>query len=61
MNIDIDIDIVIPAYFEGENIIDVLDSLEKYVEHQFRVLICYDEDGDDNEEFDEVLADFEEP
>ena len=47
MNIDIDIDIVIPTYFEGENIIDVLDSLEKHVEHQFRVLICYDEDSDD--------------
>lgn len=42
-----DLDIVIPAYFEGENILDVLHSLQKHVKCSFRVLICYDLDEDD--------------
>ena len=43
----LDLDIVIPAYFEGENILEVLYSLQKYVKCSFRVLICYDLDEDD--------------
>jgi glycosyltransferase involved in cell wall biosynthesis len=42
----VDIDLIIPAYFEGESIVDVLNSLEKYVKNRFRVLICYDQDDD---------------
>jgi len=43
----VDIDIIIPAYFEGENIVEVLNSLERYIKNHFRVLICYDHDDDD--------------
>ncbi len=42
----IDIDIVIPAYFEGDSIIAVLDSLQQHVLTNFRVLICYDLEED---------------
>lgn len=44
---NIDLDIVIPAYFEGDSILEVLLSLEKYVKSSFRVFICYDTDEDD--------------
>jgi predicted dehydrogenase/GT2 family glycosyltransferase len=40
------LDIVIPVYNEGENIIAVLDSLTASVQTPFRVLICYDRDTD---------------
>lgn len=43
----VDIDIVIPAYFEGESILEVLFSLRQHVKSSFRVLICYDVDEDD--------------
>ena len=42
-----DLDIVIPAYFEGENILEVLYSLQNFVRCTFRVIICYDLDEDD--------------
>ena len=42
----LDLDIVIPVYNEGENIIPVLDALQKHVLSKFRVLICYDHDED---------------
>ena len=44
---NIDLDIVIPAYFEGESILEVLFSLREHVESSFRVLICYDVNEDD--------------
>lgn len=40
-------DIVIPAFNEGENIVRVLSSFEREVAHPIRVLICYDFEGDD--------------
>lgn len=40
------LDIVIPVYNEGENIIGVLDALKKAVRTPYRVLICYDQDND---------------
>jgi glycosyltransferase involved in cell wall biosynthesis len=40
------LDIIIPVYNEGENIVEVLRSLEKRVKTAFRVLICYDDDND---------------
>ena len=40
------LDIVIPVYNEGENIAEVLKYLEMNVTTPFRVLICYDFDGD---------------
>ncbi|MBD3296685.1 MAG: glycosyltransferase [Candidatus Omnitrophica bacterium] len=41
-----DLDIVIPVYNEGENIINVLAALKKEVKTPFRVLICYDSPED---------------
>lgn len=40
------LDIVIPVFNEGESIVRVLESLERQVRTPFRVLICYDFDGD---------------
>lgn len=41
-----ELDIVIPVYNEGENIIRVLDSFRKHVQTPSRVLICYDNEED---------------
>lgn len=41
-----DIDIIIPAYNEKENIVSVLDSFHRLVKSTYRVLICYDLDED---------------
>ena len=40
------IDLVIPVYNEGPDIIRVLDALEKHVSTPIRILICYDNDED---------------
>lgn len=40
------LDIIIPVYNEGENIIPVLASLSQSVKTPFRVMICYDHDED---------------
>jgi len=41
-----ELDIVIPVYNEGDNILAVLSSLEEHVRTPFRVLLCYDHDDD---------------
>ena len=41
-----DVDIVIPVFNEGPNIIPVLDSFVTQVRSTYRVLICYDLDSD---------------
>jgi dolichol-phosphate mannosyltransferase len=41
-----ELDIVIPVYNEGENILPVLDSFKKQVKTPCRVLICYDHEND---------------
>jgi len=41
-----ELDIVIPVYNEGENIIPVLRSLQAGMQTPFRALICYDHDDD---------------
>src|SRR3989344_7082558 len=41
-----DLDIVIPVYNEGENILDVLRAFERDVKTAIRVFICYDLDED---------------
>ena len=41
------LDIVIPVYNEGRNILPVLASLRAQVRTPFRVLVCYDHDADD--------------
>lgn len=40
------VDIIIPVYNEGENIVATLDGLREYVRTPCRVLICYDFDED---------------
>ncbi|MGA7935410.1 MAG: glycosyltransferase family 2 protein [Kovacikia sp.] len=40
------LDILIPVYNEGENIIKVLESLRCSVKTPFRILICYDHETD---------------
>lgn len=40
------VDIVIPVYNEGENILPTLESLRGSLYYRARVLICYDHDGD---------------
>jgi dolichol-phosphate mannosyltransferase len=42
-----ELDIVIPVYNEGPNILRVLTALDAAVETPARVLICYDRDDDD--------------
>lgn len=42
-----DLDIVIPVYNEGPNIVRVLDALDREVKTPFRILVCYDHDDDD--------------
>jgi dolichol-phosphate mannosyltransferase len=42
----VDLDIIIPVYNEGANIISVLDALQRDVNCTHRILICYDFDED---------------
>ena len=42
-----DIDIIIPVYNEGDNILSVLKALRSSVKISFRVFICYDFEDDD--------------
>ena len=46
-NSSVQLDIVIPVYNEGRTILRTLAALESQVKSSFRVLICYDFDGDD--------------
>ena len=41
------LDIIIPVYNEGKNIISTLDSIFSNVKSSFDILICYDFDADD--------------
>ena len=41
-----ELDILIPVYNEGANILSVLDSLKQHVRTPFRVMLCYDSDDD---------------
>jgi len=41
-----DLDIVIPVYNEGPNIVAAVDALADHVRTRFRILICYDSDED---------------
>src|SRR3989338_2171821 len=41
-----ELDILIPVYNEGENILSVLKSLDQTVKTPFHILICYDQDTD---------------
>jgi len=41
------LDIIIPVYNEGKNILPVLESLKADVKTPIRILLCYDKDDDD--------------
>ena len=41
------LEIVIPIYNEGKNVIKLLNKFEEFVRINFRVLLCYDLDDDD--------------
>jgi dolichol-phosphate mannosyltransferase len=41
-----ELDIVIPVYNEGENILSLLESFKRHVKTPCRVLICYDQEED---------------
>ena len=41
------VDIIIPVYNEGKNIISTLSSLFNNISYDFRVTICYDFEADD--------------
>ena len=41
------LDIVIPVYNEGQNIVPVFDALKREVKSRFRIFVCYDFDEDD--------------
>lgn len=43
---EFDVDIVIPVYNEGENILGTLESLKRELRFRGRILICYDHDDD---------------
>ena len=44
--LDYKIDIIIPVYNEGENIISVLNKFDSEVKTPFKILLCYDHDDD---------------
>jgi len=47
----IKLDIIIPVYNEGENIVRLLKDLENEITYDFRVLICYDSENDNTLEY----------
>ena len=50
------LDIIIPVYNEGENILSVVNHLKKNVKTKYQILICYDNDNDNLFEYrDEIF------
>ncbi len=47
----IKLDIIIPVYNEGKNIVRLLKDLENVITYDFRVLICYDSENDNTLEY----------
>ena len=45
------LDIIIPVYNEGQNIIDLVKNLESEITCNFRILICYDDESDNTLNF----------
>ena len=52
------LEIVIPIYNEGENVVKLLKQFEDLVKTQFRVLLCYDSDDDNIFDFKDELKKF---
>jgi glycosyltransferase involved in cell wall biosynthesis len=53
-----EIDIVVPCYFEKNNMLSLLNSLSRYVISKINVIICYDEDSDDTLEIKDNLFNY---
>ena len=53
-----DIDIVVPCYFEKNNMNSLLGSLSRHVISKIRVIVCYDEDNDDTLAIKETLINY---
>ena len=49
-----DLEIIIPIYNEGENVIKLLKKFENLVKTEFKVLLCYDSDNDDSDSICEI-------
>ena len=49
------LEIIIPVYNEGENIIKVFDHLKQNVQNKFIILLCYDDDSDNLFSYLEIL------
>ena len=47
------LEIVIPVYNEGENILKLLEIFSNFVKTNFKVLICYDLKDDDIFKFED--------
>ena len=51
------LDIIIPVYNEGENILSVVNHIKKNVKTKYQILICYDNDNDNLFEYkDEIFG-----
>ena len=49
------LDIIIPVYNEGENILSVVSHIKKNVETKYQILICYDNEDDNLFEYKEEI------
>jgi glycosyltransferase involved in cell wall biosynthesis len=49
------LDIIIPVYNEGENILSVVSHIKKNVKTKYQILICYDNDDDNLFEYREKI------
>ena len=54
----IPLEIVIPLYNEASKIVELIESFNKHVKTQFRILICYDNDDDDVFKYTKELKKF---
>ena len=57
--IKVPLEIVIPIYNEGVNVIKLLKQFENSIKSKFRVLLCYDDDNDNIFDFKDDLKKFE--
>ena len=50
-----ELDIIIPIYNEGEQVIKLLDLFEKKIKNNISVFLCYDDDDDDIHKYSHLL------
>ena len=54
----IPLEILVPIYNEGKNIINLLELFNKFVKTKFRLLFCYDKDDDNIFQFKDKFKEF---